>query len=88
MINKIKFWYWRKYKSIPHADEMLELYTKNFPESVEQKNKYLWAERTLDYLWTMNIKETADNHDVTRERIRQSVWKAYRIWKIENKDSK
>ena len=85
IFRTIKYWYWRKYKNIPHPNEVLDMYCKAMPQSVEDKNKYKGAEFVLDYIWYIHGPETikiiAEENTITRERVKQCIWKYYRKWK-------
>jgi len=83
-MKRLMYWYWRKYKDIPHPSEITDLYIKSFPESVEDKDNTRWGGVALDYIWYIDgkstIKNIAEDRKVSRERVRQCIWKAYRKW--------
>ena len=85
MVEKFVFWYWRRFKDIPHHLEVAEIYGKAVPESMQDKDKSVGAEIVLDYIWSLHGKDTikiiAEKRRITRERVRQLVWKYFRKWK-------
>ena len=58
------------------------------PNSMYDKNKYQYANIALDYIWylhgTDTIKTIAEERNITRERVRQSIKKAYMKWNNNN----
>ena len=77
----IKYWYWRKYKYIPHKDEVFQLYCIVNPESKENYRSTTGLFIVQTYMLGLSIESTAKHYNVTRERVRQMVWKYYRKWK-------
>lgn len=84
MINLLKFWYWRKYKNIPHPDEIRKIRKNTMVQSKlntlgEQYDFTLnrkWA-ITEYYIRNRTINDIANRFNVTRERVRNIIWKFY-----------
>lgn len=90
MLKRIKYWYWRKYKEIPHFMEMAELYKKAYPTLKRDVDKSKAAGLIIDYLWClgdpfMTIKDIAEENNITRTRVKSIIWKYYRRWKNRTK---
>jgi len=80
LLDRLKFWYWRKYKSIPHPEELLYYYVMSKVSEKElRRTKGLIM--VFDYIKIKDLDRVAKLHRVTRERVRQMAFKYYRNWK-------
>lgn len=84
MIKKLIFWYWRKYKHEVHPEEMYQVlktikktYTKTVFGTIpkwELRKYTIAAEYALN---KKTLEQIADEYIITRERIRQIMWRIY-----------
>lgn len=90
MIKFVKYWWWRKYKEIPHPEEIAEIRAK----VMSDKNKLDTFGRPYNYLlnkkWSITkwytedkvtVEQIATEYNVTRTRIRMIIWRFYYDYK-------
>lgn len=68
--------YYRWRHNIPHPDEIY-LILLNLIEQPEHS----WMDMVIEYSVNQPIQDIAKMHNVTRERVRQIVWKFWRTHK-------
>jgi len=73
-INRIKWWYWRTYKSEVHHEEIMHMIQKD--KIVLNKHR---ASLIYEYACGEAIKSIANRHNVTMERVRQIIFKTWRM---------
>lgn len=81
-IKKLYYWYYRNKRDIPHFHEMRELFKdKKLKPCQRHKLAYNKNMFLLEYIEFGDLQELAHNAGVTRERVRQIIWKWWRTAK-------
>lgn len=80
MIYRVIWWYWRRFRHEIHVNEILYIISSKLGINpwITRRHKLL-----LRYAKGESIESIAYSEGLTRERIRQIIWKAWR----ENKKS-
>lgn len=79
LINSLIYWKFRRNNAYPCPEEVIELVAKTPLKSDRIINI------ALCFYATRSLEKTAERFDVTRERVRQILWKLY--WSV-HRDTK
>lgn len=71
MIKKIKYWWFRRVHGLPHPNEIKELVSMVDPNRAKGRFKLI----ATVYSYGMSIDNIALSMDVSRERIRQVLFR-------------
>lgn len=84
MIKKLIFWYYRRYLSIVHPEELYQILRaiKKTYKVNSMGRPTTWELRKYKVAgeYALNIKsmdQIAEEYNITRERIRQIAWRIY-----------
>jgi hypothetical protein len=72
-MRRLYFWWRRYWDGDPCREEMAYLWHKYQPTTIRRMH-----EMTRDYIYGATLEEIATKHKVTRERVRQCIWKVWR----------
>lgn len=74
---KLYYFYYRWRYEIPHPNEIFSILTNLIEEPTHS-----WIDIVIEYSTKQKIEDVAQMHRVTRERVRQLVWKFWRLYKF------